>query len=361
MLGRAGRTGGYDFTSYLLSSNALRHNQNPYLTDSPFPYIYPLFLAAILIPLTFLPYLVNNIIWFIVSIGSFCLTVYYLNLLFDINIKTKNNYLFIFFSIVIVLFNPIQNNLLNGQVNFLVILFSVLYFFFEKKNSFLASFFLAGAISIKIVPAIILIYTLTEKKYKDLIWIALFSCLFIFILPYIFTGNNLPEYYRYYLQKFILSSFIVGGNASYTFTLYGNIKNILFVPDEYAFYLQIFSVLIILLPVVLLYIKINKEKLLRKNLIMIALLSASILLISPSSETHHQIFLIPAVYLIIKTISEKRDKDRILFLIYFILFFLSFWMGSILKSSLLIFLSIIILYITIFFSTNKIGTLNGQV
>ncbi|MGB4850876.1 MAG: hypothetical protein WBQ38_01050, partial [Ignavibacteria bacterium] len=65
MLSRAGNN---DFTSYMLSSKALLENTNPYNNGSPFPYVYPLTLAFILIPFTLLPDIPLQILWFILNV-----------------------------------------------------------------------------------------------------------------------------------------------------------------------------------------------------------------------------------------------------------------------------------------------------
>lgn len=64
---KAYRTVAYDFTSYLLSSEALFEGKNPYVTGTLFPYIYTLFLAFVLTPMTVLPYWLANLCWFTVS------------------------------------------------------------------------------------------------------------------------------------------------------------------------------------------------------------------------------------------------------------------------------------------------------
>src|SRR4051794_37506156 len=61
---RVQRPSGIDLTSYLLSADALRHGGSPYLLPTPFPYLYPVTLAFLLILLTFLPVLVTLLVWF---------------------------------------------------------------------------------------------------------------------------------------------------------------------------------------------------------------------------------------------------------------------------------------------------------
>ena len=69
---KAYRVQGYDFTSYLLSAEALLQQKNPYTLDTVFPYIYPLFLAFTLIPLSVIPYGAANLIWFVLNASALC-------------------------------------------------------------------------------------------------------------------------------------------------------------------------------------------------------------------------------------------------------------------------------------------------
>ena len=64
------RDEGYDFTSYLLAARALRDGGNPYQVAMPFPYLYPLFLAFALMPLTFVPYWLANAVWLVACLAG---------------------------------------------------------------------------------------------------------------------------------------------------------------------------------------------------------------------------------------------------------------------------------------------------
>ena len=68
--GMAFRHGRADLWSYLLSAKALQSGGNPYATASPFPYIYPLFLAFVLVPLAVAPYVLAVWLWFAASVAS---------------------------------------------------------------------------------------------------------------------------------------------------------------------------------------------------------------------------------------------------------------------------------------------------
>ena len=67
---KAFRPGGNDLTSYLLSARALWDGQSPYGLETPFPYIYPLFLAFAIVPLAILPYGAAVIGWFAASVAA---------------------------------------------------------------------------------------------------------------------------------------------------------------------------------------------------------------------------------------------------------------------------------------------------
>ncbi len=362
-MGKASREGGYDFTSYLISSNALLTGSNPYLTNSPFPYIYPLFLASVLVPFTYLPYTINIIIWFILNVSACLLTLHFLQKQYLSNSTVTINFLFILFLTVILIFDPLQNNLLNGQVNFIVLLFCVLFFYYEEKSVLLSSFFLAIAISIKIVPIIFLLYLIVGRKYLNVLAVLIFSFFFIFVLPFIFIGIKVIDYYNHYFNSFIFNSFsgVDYKTKSISFTLYDFVINIFGLTGVPGIYLRIFLISLIIAPIIYVHKIFIKSGLIpQRKLIIFSLLSLSILLISPSSQTHHLIFLIPATFLIVINLHGKSENTSI-FTFYYLSFFILFWLGSIFKYSIFIFLSIITLYIIIIISQNKMWMPNEKI
>ena len=365
MFGKAYREGGYDFTSYLLSSKALLNNTNPYIQNTPYPYIYPLFLAALLTPFTFLPYSVNNILWFFINIGSFGFSVYFLlKIFYKIPISKKVLLTTIFF-IVALIFSPIQNHLLNGQANFLVLLFSTLFFYLYDKNNIFSCLFLAYAISLKIVPLIFLIFLLIEKKYRSIILTIVFIFVCVFVLPYFFAGVKIVDYYSYYLDNFIFNSFssvkTVDTSKPMYFTLYGFITNIFPSSRSFGTYLQIVSASSLLLPILYLHYQLLKINVFQRKLLLFSLLSLSILLINPSSQTHHLVFITPSIFLIIINIYKKIDTEKRLLIFYYTLAFILFWSGNIFKYTPLVFLSLSTLFIIIILPPNKIRLSNEKI
>ena len=70
VLHKAHRINGNDFTMYLDAAQALIAGRNPYAIGGTLPYMYPLFLAAMLGPLTAVPRDVAIVVWFLVSVAS---------------------------------------------------------------------------------------------------------------------------------------------------------------------------------------------------------------------------------------------------------------------------------------------------
>jgi hypothetical protein len=179
--GKAFREDGYDLTSYLLSAEALVRGTNPYTTGSPFPYIYPLFLASVLTPLLLLPYTVSVLLWFTINSAAFFYSVKYI-------FKTNDTFDFKVFKglplllLVLFLIDVLQNNLLNGQINFVVLCLSVFYFYFLYRNKpVAASIFISAAAAIKIVPLFFLIAAFRKGRYNVLFYSAILTAAFVLL------------------------------------------------------------------------------------------------------------------------------------------------------------------------------------
>src|SRR5690606_38645342 len=122
--GKAYRDYGYDFTSYLLSSKAFYSGLNPYQTETPFPFIYPLFLCLVLQPLIILPYWLAVFLWFIGSFFAIFFSAFMFLRMLRPTISEKS-IIVIFGCLYLLLFPIISNNYLNGQINFFIVLLCV--------------------------------------------------------------------------------------------------------------------------------------------------------------------------------------------------------------------------------------------
>jgi len=168
MLVRALRGDYNDFTSYLLSADALLKGNNPYETSISFHYIYPLFPAFLLIPFLLTPIWFANIIWFLLNV---IFLIYSYLLITKCCADKQLSYYYKlglpFVLLLIILLNVVQNNFLNGQVNIIVLLLCLIFFhYWEKGESIIAALFLAVAISIKLVPLIFYIFNTDNSKTK---------------------------------------------------------------------------------------------------------------------------------------------------------------------------------------------------
>jgi hypothetical protein len=68
--GRAMRPGGNDLTTYLTAAREFWRGANPYAIDSPFPFVYPLFLCVAIWPLAQLPYGVAVAVWCAIALAA---------------------------------------------------------------------------------------------------------------------------------------------------------------------------------------------------------------------------------------------------------------------------------------------------
>lgn len=319
MLSRAGNN---DFTSYMLSSKALLENTNPYNTGSPFPYVYPLTLAFILIPFTLLPDIPLQILWFI-------LNVFFLYKIFEWTIChaefkiDKGKYFFVLIFLIFYL-NIIQNNLLNGQINiFLLFLCCLFYVNYKKSNTFLTSLFLSIAISVKLVPVFLLVYLLIRKEYKLIMYVVFLTFIFI-LLPVVIIGENIFTYYNFYFQKFLSANLSPALNEEYQsgmfYSLTGLIKFI-----NPVLTTGLLPTIICLAVVMLFFILTDKYYIKNNKTLIFFLYLCGFLLISPVSETHHLIFLGPLIILILAdywiNYRQKNYLDYIVLLIVIILLF----------------------------------------
>jgi hypothetical protein len=296
------RSDSNDFTSYLLSSKALLSGINPYLTGSPFPYVYPLTFAFFLIPFTVIPEIITQIIWFIFNVWMLYKSAIYL---MTINKSFTLEYKYTALVLAaIILLNFIQNNLVNAQVNIFIIFLCLQFFIFYKKRIYnLSAIFLAMAISIKILPVFILIFLLFRNKYRHALRTIIFSLLLL-IIPAIVIGDKIIAYYIYYFKNIInvhyarVTSFATG--------MFFNLPSLigLIYPGSFngiiIYLLNFIFVVFLFLILFYFYKKLDDWSL-------FPILFIGFLFISPISETHHLIFLFPCIMIIIISFFSKNS------------------------------------------------------
>jgi hypothetical protein len=299
---QANRPDGYDLTSYLLSARALLDGGNPYQTATPYPYIYPLFLAFILAPLAVIPYGLANLIWFGLSVAGLLAGCLMLVRIASRELKTDVGWHLAWpgLAMFLVLLSPLQNNLLNGQVNLIVLFCCILFLhYFTRNRDVGAAAWLAAAIAIKLLPVVLLLFVLVRRRWRVLLWTPVFVVVFC-LLPGILAGKNLPALYGSYADTFLMPSLINPGDHSkgMFFGLHGTLRYFLPVAASslWAKSLGLLAAAGAMLAVDAAAAGCADRS--RRDVWPFCAYLLGCLLASPIAETHHLVFAVPAVFLI---------------------------------------------------------------
>lgn len=305
------RSQGHDFTSYLLSAEALCNGGDPYHTGTLFVYVYPLFLAFVLIPLTYLPYWLAELIWFGLSVTSFWAGCVLLARMAGPAIKTDVGWHLALpgLATFVFLLWPIQSNLLCGQVNLIVLLCCVLFLhFFQRENTLAAAAWLGAAIAIKLVPAVLLLFLLVRRRYGVLMAAILFAALFI-MLPGIVAGEGLLAAYKTYLHSFLMRSFVNPEACTGVPALAGPPEKMMFLSLKgvvrYFFpsagssaWLGGLSLLTALAAMLSVDVMSTGSPPPRRDVWSFCAYLLGCLFVSPMTENHHLVLVMPAVWLV---------------------------------------------------------------
>lgn len=284
--GKAYRPGGNDLTSYLAASRALVEGSNPYAIDTPFPYIYPLFLALALIPLTFFPYGAAVFVWFALSVSALAWSLAWIAKREDPGGRASDA-VSIAAIVLILLTQIVQNNLLNGQVNFVVLACCI--GAAAGAAQFRAAAWWGAAIAIKILPLGLAPWWLLRSRTVIVLG-AIAVAVALALVPVLVAGRAALDWTAGYLQGFVGSSLETGApDDTLWFSVYGVVR--LIAPD------------IPWLPIVCAAIVLGAAALTdarrrpgADDHVAFATYLAVIPLASPKSETHHLAFALPAAY-----------------------------------------------------------------
>ncbi len=190
-----------DYQVHYYGAGHLVQHENPYLSDSRYftPQVYPPFDMVFFIPLSFFPYDISSKVWIVISIVSILLSICFLNKLYKESFFSS---LSLFLSGLVFLAFPTKFTLGMGQINAVILLFTVaLFYFLNNKKFFRAGIALAFSAMLKFFPLLALPYLILRKKFKILIAFVL-SVLLIFLVSlyfvpydvqYIFFSKMLPD------------------------------------------------------------------------------------------------------------------------------------------------------------------------
>lgn len=146
------------------------------------------FLAFLFLPFSFVTVGIAKIIFNCFSIGLFVFSIYRLFAYYKINPK--------FALLIPVLFLvPIKNNLLFGQVYFLLFfLLSEGWLAYQKERWKSMAFFWSLSILLKVFPVLLLLFLLFKKQWRPLFCLIV-SCILLFGISLIFTGLDIWIFY----------------------------------------------------------------------------------------------------------------------------------------------------------------------
>lgn len=167
---------GYPYNTYLFDPNYFFNDFFTIydLTKNSHNYTNPYFPFANVIVL-FLTYL-NKYLAFYSIILVFYLTMFYQNynyIINDIENKFSQYHIFMIFTFISY---PVLFALDRGNIEIILYIFLALFFYFYSKDKPIwYIIFLSAAICMKLYPAVLLILLLSDKKYKETIYIVIFS------------------------------------------------------------------------------------------------------------------------------------------------------------------------------------------
>ncbi|GEM_PF-986417 len=154
-----------DFNVFYFAAQEVAAGRDPYQrsTGAWTPYLYPPLLAEMLVPLTFAPIPVAAYFWFLINVVAL---IFALKMLLALNEKHDSRKYLLVAGTVIVFSRFILDNFSLGQVNIIVTSFAVAHvYFFVKEKKLASSLALAIAVSIKLTPAILLVWHLAKRRF----------------------------------------------------------------------------------------------------------------------------------------------------------------------------------------------------
>jgi hypothetical protein len=300
---------GNDLTTYFKSSQLFYNGENPF-TEGARPYIYPLFLVIVVYPLSllqsgFFAKAIAVSTWSAISYFAFFMTILAcLRFLYgtDRIRKVLREQLFPIALAVLILHPFLQDEFLNGQVNLIVLGCAGGFFLMLKENRQLpASVFLAVAASIKIAPAVCLVYVLFSGHYRCLLYFPVILLIFILGLPLLINSSSLGYYHHLISEVYPRLTVHEAESGFKSFSLVSTIFSLTGISAGASIKIGLtgFMSVLLLTPVYLLYRKLSDLKNRFVRLTVFSAIVVVIPLVFPMSEPHHLLILtIPVVVML---------------------------------------------------------------
>ena len=313
--GQMRRSHGNDLTVYLAASDALVHGGDPYAVDLSQGFSrYPLTLAVLLIPLTWVPAWAAQTIWFVANVAALIGSLWILDGLWraaDTGPREASPAPFMIRLAVVVLALalPLRSSLVLGQVNLVILLSCCLFVRAHLTRKWLpASLWLGLAVALKVTPLVFLVGLVRERRYRALLATGGFVALWAVFLPRM-VSDRVWELYRTGWAPFITESLQkpVSFDRPSRFTLAAALVHLwpalARVPG-----LRWWAAIAVFAPVVWLHSRARRDA--RVPLVAFALYLLSMPLISPVSEQHHLVVLVAPLWCWMLIASNERPLRR---------------------------------------------------
>lgn len=322
----------HDFANYYFGGYFLRENH--FTSEIYFPYWFnkeivalgsaPLFagfapnspfLAMLFVPFSFLSGAAAKVVFNIISLSLFGGSLLRLVSFY------KVNPIYLLF-IPILFFVPLRNEILFGQVYFLLFFFLCEFWLaYEKKHFPAAALFLSLGILLKVFPILLLLIFLFRKQYKPFVYTIL-CCLALAGFTMIFCGFDIWVFYI----KNVLTKASAGGIASAYVENYQSLfmflkRLLVFDPTQNpgGFNQQLlFSGLMLAFKVKLVAIGFYVTRKVSDQLLVFSYWILACILISPYGSTYTFILLLFPFFVVAKSDMPNVKKAVFLFLLFLI-------------------------------------------
>lgn len=191
-----------DFNVYYYASREVISGADPYkhsLIPSA-PYIYPPLLSELLVPLALLPLPIAAYVWFILNAASMVLALLAAT---RVSVESGSRWMRWITAIlgVLLVARFILDNFEWGQVNPLVVMLATCHIFlFDRRKKLAAALVLALAVSLKMTPAILLLYHLARKRVRFTLHCSVLI-IGITALSFALFGNRAAESFQRFVER----------------------------------------------------------------------------------------------------------------------------------------------------------------
>jgi alpha-1,2-mannosyltransferase len=311
VLHKAHRVNGNDFTMYLDAARALIAGRNPYTLGGTLPYMYPLFLAAVLGPLTAVPPDVATVVWFLASVASLLGAVWVIVGLARAEgvIRSDVPLTVPLVALWFLLFDPIQNNLLNGQINFQILLLCALSLrAYVGRRTLGSAWPLAAAIAVKLTPALLLGFLAIRRRWNAIVLCLGLSAAFV-LAPIVFPGAQGGHAYRNFVHSVLLPRLHseYPAHRGVRFSVNGALGALVPAWDQ-ALWRRAVGASLPLLGLAAVEILSRRRRTAGRELWIFGLYLLAQPLITPLSEVHHLVYAVPAAGLLaLRSLSAESE------------------------------------------------------